>query len=82
MKHRTQILLEEWQYQALKEEASLLKVSFSTLIRKGVDRVLLARKAAKKSRGKLASFAGIVKNEKTHLTNQMIDQIVYRKDWK
>ena len=81
MKHRTQILLEDWQYQSLMEEASRLKVSFSSLIRKGIDRILPKDRPSKKHHKALRDFAGIIKNEKEHLTNKMIDRIIYKKDW-
>ena len=81
MKHRTQILLEDWQYQALKEEAVLLKISFSNLIRKGIDQILTTRQNAKSSKKELLQFAGVIR-EKKHLSNRTIDQTIYRKDWK
>ena len=81
MKHRTQILLEDWQYQALREEATRLKVSFSSLIRKGIDHIIHKARPSKAHRTKLQDFAGMIKNEKKPLTNAMMDQIIYQKDW-
>ena len=80
MKHRTQILLEDWQYQALKEEAFHLKISFSNLVRKGIDQIL-ANQNTKTSRKELIHFAGIIK-EKPPLNNLEMDHTIYRKDWK
>lgn len=80
MKHRTQILLEDSQYQALREEAARLKVSFSSLIRKGIDRLLSARRSRKASRRDLQAFAGVIKKKQSPLTNAEIDRIVYGLD--
>ncbi|MBI4366388.1 MAG: hypothetical protein HY543_06190 [Deltaproteobacteria bacterium] len=77
MKHRTQILLDDWQYQTLREEAVRLKVSFSHLIRTAVDRLLQSAKPRKRSRHAISRFAGIITDRKASLTNRRIDEIVY-----
>lgn len=48
MKHRTQILLEEWQYHSLKETARSMGISLSTLIRDWVTQNLKQKKNPKK----------------------------------
>lgn len=82
MKRRTQILLDDWQYQTLREEAARLKVSCSSLIRKAIDRLLQSVKPKKQSRHDLLRFAGIITDKKAPLTNRAIDHIVYAKDHK
>lgn len=83
MKHRTQILLDDWQYQALKEEARRLKVSFSSLIRQGIQLILKPTALSKKQKPlkELLSFAGIIQDKKSRLTNKDMDNIIYNKDW-
>lgn len=80
MKHRTQILLEDWQYQALKSEAAQSKKSFSSLIREGIEHVLSARGSG--SRKALQAFCGIIKDKRPPLANHEMDQLIYRVDWK
>lgn len=81
MKHRTQILMENWQYEALRAEAARLKVSFSFLIRKGIDYLLQAHRSEKKSKHQLKAFAGIIREKRAPLSNTAMDQIIYDKDW-
>lgn len=80
MKHRTQILLDPWQYEALKEEAFRLQVSFSTLVRRGIEKILGTARSKKEKNKTLESFAGIIKKS-SPLTNKEMDDIVYGKDW-
>lgn len=81
MKHRTQILMENWQYEALRVEAARLKVSFSFLIRKGIDYVLQVHRGGNKSKKQLKAFAGVIRAKQAPLSNAAIDQIIYHKDW-
>lgn len=82
MRHRTQILLDDFQYQALKEEAHHFHVSFSSLIRQGINLFLASVRSERKSHKSLKAFAGIIRDKKAaSMTNREIDQIIYRKDW-
>lgn len=81
MKHRTQILMENWQYEALRAQAARLKVSFSFLIRKGIDYVLQEHRGGRKSKKQLKAFAGVIHEKRAPLSNTAIDQIIYNKDW-
>lgn len=60
MKHRTQILLEEWQYHSLRETARSLGVSLSTLLRQWITQNLKRKKSSKEG---LMSLAGSVQDD-------------------
>ena len=55
--HRTQILLEDWQYQALKAAAERQERSISSLVREAVAGML--RKKQRPAANRLAEIAGI-----------------------
>ncbi len=58
MKHRTQILLDDWQYESLREMAVRMKTTLSSLIRKWVSEKLGARQ--KPGNKDLLRFAGAI----------------------
>ncbi len=60
MKHRTQILLEEWQYQGLREMARQVGTNLSGLVRQWVTEKMKQR--TRGGRKGLLSLAGKVKD--------------------
>lgn len=57
MKHRTQVQLEKWQYEALKRLAREKEISLSEALRQILDRELPSRKKPeRKKREQLAGF--------------------------
>ncbi len=61
MKHRTQILLEDWQYQSLREMARKLGTNLSSLIRDWVSEKI--QKRGESSRKGILALAGKVKDK-------------------
>mgnify|MGYP001620055561 CR=1 FL=1 len=61
MKHRTQILLEEWQYQGLREMARQVGSNLSELVRQWVTEKMQQR--SRGSRKGLLALAGKVKDK-------------------
>ena len=61
MKHRTQILLEEWQYQGLREMARQVGTNLSELVRRWVTEKM--RQRSRGNRKGLLSLAGKIKDK-------------------
>jgi len=59
--HRTQILLEDWQYGALKNLAKRAGISISDMVRKLITRRL---RPSRSSRGGIQAIAGIGRDSK------------------
>lgn len=62
--HRTQVLLEDWQYEALKQQAERQQKSLSSLLRETLNNTLLPRSRRKRTFrdlegiGKDSAFSG------------------------
>lgn len=61
MKHRTQILLEEWQYQGLREMARQVGTNLSALVRQWVTEKMQQR--SRGNRKGLLALAGKIKDK-------------------
>lgn len=74
--HRTQVLLEEWQYHRLRTEAARRRTSLSGTLRKILDQTL----GRKDPKAALKELAGFIRDApdlgKEH------DRYIYREDWR
>lgn len=77
-KHRTQISLEDWQYEFLKEKAKKEKTSISSVIRNLVTEKTKLRHIKKDP---IFSLVGIAKGNGTSIARTH-DKHLYKKDWR
>ena len=72
--HRTQILLEEWQYDALRSQAERTGTSLSEMIREAVS--LYVARRGKQKRAGLLGFKGV--GQDAEVSGRDHDRILYQ----
>ena len=77
--HRTQILLERRQYEALKAMARRSACGLSELVRRAIDKLLHAENPAEGGT-RLKDICAIAR-DRGGISERDHDKIVYRKDW-
>jgi predicted DNA-binding ribbon-helix-helix protein len=65
MKHRTQISLDEWQYESLKARAEREDRSLSDMVREAVTEYLVDQTSGRISRRRLSDIRGIASDPET-----------------
>jgi hypothetical protein len=79
---RTQVILEEWQYEWLTEEAKRQDLSMSALLRQVLTEAIERRQAEGFEDDPLWGVVGIAEGPDDGITSENLDQYLYRMDWR
>lgn len=79
---RTQIILEEWQYEWLIEGAERQGLSMSALLRQLLTEAIERRQAESWEDDPLWGVIGIAEGPDDGITSENLDQFLYRADWR